>query len=124
MSFEKLGLCSEILKSIKEKGYVNPTEIQERAIPQVLMGRDLLGCAQTGTGKTAGFTLPMLQQFLVNDGHFKGRRKIKSLILTPTRELAAQVLDDVKTYSEFTDLKSTFWWRECKSSNKNITSRS
>ena len=107
MSFQSLGLNDALLKAISKKGYTTPSPIQQKAIPKILEGRDVLASAQTGTGKTAGFTLPMLQQFLVNDGHFKGRRKIKSLILTPTRELAAQVLDDVKTYSEFTDLKST-----------------
>ncbi len=107
MSFQSLGLNDALLKAISKKGYSTPSPIQQKAIPKILEGRDVLASAQTGTGKTAGFTLPMLQQFLVNDGHFKGRRKIKSLILTPTRELAAQVLDDVKTYSEFTDLKST-----------------
>ena len=91
MSFEKLGLCSEILKSIKEKGYVNPTEIQERAIPQVLMGRDLLGCAQTGTGKTGSFIMPLVE--ILNTGKAKSRMP-RSLILAPTRELAMQVSEE------------------------------
>ena len=91
MSFEKLGLCSEILKSIEEKGYVNPTEIQERAIPQVLMGRDLLGCAQTGTGKTGSFIMPIIE--ILNTGKAKSRMP-RSLVLAPTRELAMQVSEE------------------------------
>ncbi|MDB3977335.1 DEAD/DEAH box helicase [Flavobacteriaceae bacterium] len=107
MSFQSLGLDEALLKAIAKKGYTKPSPIQQKAIPKILQGRDVLASAQTGTGKTAGFTLPMLNQFLVSPGQSQGKRKIKSLILTPTRELAAQVLDDVKTYSEFTDLKST-----------------
>ena len=107
MSFQSLGLDDALLKAIAKKGYTKPSPIQQKAIPKILQGRDVLASAQTGTGKTAGFTLPMLHQFLVSPGQSQGKRKIKSLILTPTRELAAQVLDDVKTYSEFTDLKST-----------------
>jgi superfamily II DNA/RNA helicase len=91
VSFEKLGLCSEILKSIEEKGYVNPTEIQERAIPQVLMGRDLLGCAQTGTGKTGSFIMPIIE--ILNTGKAKSRMP-RSLVLAPTRELAMQVSEE------------------------------
>lgn len=107
MSFQSLGLDNALLKAIAKKGYTKPSPIQQKAIPKILHGRDVLASAQTGTGKTAGFTLPMLHQFLVSPGQSQGKRKIKSLILTPTRELAAQVLDDVKTYSEFTNLKST-----------------
>lgn len=107
MSFQSLGLDDALLKAIAKKGYTKPSPIQQKAIPKILQGRDVLASAQTGTGKTAGFTLPMLHQFLVSPGQSQGKRKIKSLILTPTRELAAQVLDDVKTYSEFTNLKST-----------------
>ena len=107
MSFQSLGLDNALLKAIAKKGYTKPSPIQQKAIPKILQGRDVLASAQTGTGKTAGFTLPMLHQFLVSPGQSQGKRKIKSLILTPTRELAAQVLDDVKTYSEFTNLKST-----------------
>ncbi|MDC1194428.1 DEAD/DEAH box helicase [Pseudomonadota bacterium] len=91
MSFEKLGLCEEILKSIKEKGYINPTEIQKSAIPQVLMGRDLLGCAQTGTGKTGSFIMPLVE--ILNSGKSKSRMP-RSLILAPTRELAMQVSEE------------------------------
>ena len=107
MSFQSLGLDDALLKAIAKKGYTKPSPIQQKAIPKILQGRDVLASAQTGTGKTAGFTLPMLHQFLVSPGQSQGKRKIKSLILTPTRELAAQVLNDVKTYSEFTNLKST-----------------
>jgi ATP-dependent RNA helicase RhlE len=105
MSFQSLGLSDALLKAISKKGYTTPSPIQLKAIPKILDGRDVLASAQTGTGKTAGFTLPMLEQILAKPS--QGKRKIKSLILTPTRELAAQVLDDVKTYSEFTDIQST-----------------
>ena len=91
VSFEKLGLCEEILKSIKEKGYTKPTEIQESAIPQVLMGRDLLGCAQTGTGKTGSFIMPLVE--ILSSGKSKSRMP-RSLILAPTRELAMQVSEE------------------------------
>jgi ATP-dependent RNA helicase RhlE len=107
MSFQSLGLSDALLKAISKKGYTIPSPIQQKAIPKILDGRDVLASAQTGTGKTAGFTLPMLQQFLATPTQSQGKRRIKSLILTPTRELAAQVLEDVKTYSEFTDIRST-----------------
>lgn len=105
MSFQKLGLSNALLKAISKKGYTTPSPIQQKAIPRILEGNDVLASAQTGTGKTAGFTLPMLEHMLANPS--QGKPRIKSLILTPTRELAAQVLDDVKTYSEFTHLRST-----------------
>ena len=91
MGFQKLGLCEEILKSIKEKGYKNPTQIQESAIPQILMGRDLLGCAQTGTGKTGSFIMPLVE--ILSSGKSKSRMP-RSLILAPTRELAMQVSEE------------------------------
>ena len=85
MNFEELGLCKEIISSINEKGYENPTEIQRIAIPHILMGRDLLGCAQTGTGKTGSFVMPLAE--ILNFGKSKSRMP-RSLILAPTRELA------------------------------------
>ena len=85
MTFDTLGLGPEVLRAIGDAGYVNPTPIQEQAIPIVLMGRDVLGCAQTGTGKTAAFTLPMID--ILASGRAKARMP-RSLILTPTRELA------------------------------------
>lgn len=109
MSFESLGLMAEIRRAISEKGYSTPTPIQAQAIPTVLEGRDLLGGAQTGTGKTAGFTLPLLQR-LVNDklpkSKNKGFRRIRALVLTPTRELAAQVHDSVRDYGKYIPLRS------------------
>ena len=89
MTFEQLKLISPILKALSAQGYTEPTPIQQRAIPPALEGRDLLGCAQTGTGKTAAFALPILQR-LHAAGKQPGRRPIRSLILTPTRELALQ----------------------------------
>jgi len=107
MSFESLGLSAELLRAVSEKGYSAPTPIQKQAIPVVLEGRDLMGGAQTGTGKTAGFTLPVLQRLMDTDQPRKGRRPIRALILTPTRELAAQVAESVQTYGRHLPLKST-----------------
>ena len=90
MTFEKLGLGPEILKAVEEGGYTAPTPIQEKAIPFVLMGRDVLGCAQTGTGKTAAFTLPMLQLL---DATSEDAPRLRALAVTPTRELAAQIAE-------------------------------
>ena len=95
------------LKALQEEGYTNPTPIQGEAIPIVLDGTDLLACAQTGTGKTAGFTLPVLQRLLTSPINQNSRRKqVRGLILTPTRELAAQVHASVQTYGKYTRLKS------------------
>ncbi|MFT5863426.1 MAG: ATP-dependent RNA helicase RhlE, partial [Flavobacteriales bacterium] len=105
MSFESLGLSDALLKAVSKKGYTTPSPIQEKAIPKVLEGRDVLASAQTGTGKTAGFTLPILH--LLSKKEPQGRRKIRSLILTPTRELAAQIEENVKEYSTFLDIRST-----------------
>jgi ATP-dependent RNA helicase RhlE len=107
MSFESLGLSAEILRAVSEKGYSTPTPIQKQAIPVVLEGRDLMGGAQTGTGKTAGFTLPVLQRLMDTDKPRKGRRPIRALVLTPTRELAAQVAESVQDYGRHLPLKST-----------------
>ncbi|MFQ5348187.1 MAG: DEAD/DEAH box helicase, partial [Rhodothalassiaceae bacterium] len=90
MSFEFLGLSEPLLKAVKEAGYETPTPIQKQAIPSILMGRDVIGIAQTGTGKTAGFTLPMID--ILAEGRTKARMP-RSLILEPTRELAAQVAE-------------------------------
>ena len=105
MSFQDLGLSEPLLKAISKKGYTTPSPIQEKAIPPVIQGRDVLASAQTGTGKTAGFTLPLLHYLSENP---KAKfRPIRALILTPTRELAAQVHESVKDYSEFLDIRST-----------------
>ncbi len=106
MSFESLGLRAEILRAVSEKGYSAPTPIQIQAIPPILEGRDIMGGAQTGTGKTAGFTLPLLQRLMSSTKPQTGRRPIRALILTPTRELAAQVAESVETYGKYLPLKS------------------
>jgi len=105
MSFKSLGLTDAILKAVEKKGYDTPSPIQEKAIPLVLEGKDVLASAQTGTGKTAGFTLPMLQ--ILSKEKQTGKRQIRALVLTPTRELAAQVHENVKEYSTYIDIKST-----------------
>ena len=105
MSFSSLGLSDALLKAISKKGYTTPSPIQQKAIPPILEGKDVLASAQTGTGKTAGFTLPILQ--LLSQGQQLRQRPIRALILTPTRELAAQILANINEYSTFLDLKST-----------------
>lgn len=101
--FHALGLSNEIVRALSEKGYQTPTPIQEAAIPEILLGHDVLAAAQTGTGKTAGFTLPMLQK-LSRTNVVDKRHGIRALILTPTRELAAQILESILTYGEYVDL--------------------
>jgi len=105
MSFDTLGLSAELLRAVAEQGYSEPTPVQRQAIPVILQGRDILAGAQTGTGKTAGFTLPLLQRLSANPR--QGRRPVRALILTPTRELAAQVGASVKTYGKYLPLTST-----------------
>jgi len=105
MSFTSLGLSDALLKAISKQGYTEPTPIQQKAIPVVLEGHDILASAQTGTGKTAGFTLPMLHKLSQNQ--VAKHRPIRALVLTPTRELAAQVHANIKTYSQFLDIRST-----------------
>jgi len=105
MSFTSLGLSEPILKAIKEKGYDSPSPIQAQAIPAVLKGHDVMAAAQTGTGKTAGFTLPLLEQLATEEPAKSNQAKV--LILTPTRELAAQIADSVETYGKHLSLRST-----------------
>ena len=107
MTFKDLGLIDPILKALTDKGYTHPTPIQQQAIPILLKGKDLLGSAQTGTGKTAAFTIPILQQIYNGIGAKKGARKLKALIVTPTRELAIQIDDNITEYSKYTGIKST-----------------
>ena len=97
-NFESLGLSKQLLLSVKKEGYTAPTPVQEQAIPLLLKGHDVLGVAQTGTGKTAAFALPVLQ--IMARKEIKGRRKIRTLVLTPTRELAAQINQRFAAYSE------------------------
>jgi len=105
-TFDQLGLDASILSAVKKEGYTHPTPIQARAIPAALEGRDILAAAQTGTGKTAGFTLPMLHR-LAASGKKPQSKKIRALVLTPTRELAAQVHESVRTYGKDLRLRST-----------------
>lgn len=105
MQFTDLGLSPSILKAVTAQGYTVPTPIQAKAIPVVLEHKDLLAAAQTGTGKTAGFTLPILQN-LLDSKHVVRSNHVRALVLTPTRELAAQVLENVASYSQFVDLSS------------------
>ncbi|MEO7339157.1 MAG: DEAD/DEAH box helicase [Caldimonas sp.] len=108
MSFDSLGLAEPLLRAVAEYGYTTPTPIQLQAIPAVLSGGDVMGGAQTGTGKTAGFVLPMLHRLMANPAvrDAKGRLPIRALILTPTRELAAQVEESVRTYGKHSKLSS------------------
>jgi ATP-dependent RNA helicase RhlE len=106
MSFSKLGLSAEIVRAVTAKGYTEPTPIQKQAIPVILGGRDLLAGAQTGTGKTAGFTLPILQRLSARSANGPSRSPVRTLILTPTRELAAQVEESVRDYGKFLNISS------------------
>jgi ATP-dependent RNA helicase RhlE len=106
MSFENLNLIEPILKALKTEGYTTPTPIQEQAIPFILQHRDLLGCAQTGTGKTAAFAIPILQLLFEDRQKHKEQKSIKALILTPTRELAIQISESFTAYGKHTGLKN------------------
>ncbi|MCB0764287.1 MAG: DEAD/DEAH box helicase, partial [Flavobacteriales bacterium] len=105
-TFNDLGLIEPILKALQEEGYTHPTPIQEQAIPHLVKGRDLLGCAQTGTGKTAAFAIPILQE-LHQHGPTGRKRAIRTLILTPTRELAIQIGESFAAYGRHLQLKHT-----------------
>ena len=105
MTFDSLGLSEPLLRAVAKKGYTEPSPIQVKAIPVVLQQKDVLASAQTGTGKTAGFVLPILQ--LLDQGQKQRNRPVRALVLTPTRELAAQIYENVKEYSCFIDFKST-----------------
>ena len=115
MKFESLALCEPLLRSLKAAGYQEATPIQQKAVPKLLTGRDLIGCAQTGTGKTAAFALPTLQRLMTSRPQTgasrrrqrSGRRAVRALILTPTRELAAQVGDSLATYGKHTNVRHT-----------------
>ncbi|WP_293752209.1 DEAD/DEAH box helicase, partial [uncultured Paraglaciecola sp.] len=105
MSFGSLGLCAELLETVAEQGYTTPSAIQVEAIPAVLSLRDVMAVAQTGTGKTAGFTLPVVQ--LLSGGSSPQAKSVRALIITPTRELAAQVAKSVQNYSRLLNIHST-----------------
>ena len=104
MSFEMLGLRAELLRAIRDQGYATPTPVQERAIPPILAGRDLMGAAPTGTGKTAGFTLPLLQRLMTTER--SGLRPVRALVVVPTRELAVQVMESIRIYGKHLPLRS------------------
>lgn len=104
MNFKELGIVNPILKALEEEGYIAPSPIQEQAIPHLLEGRDLLGCAQTGTGKTAAFAIPILQA--IGEQHGGGHRPTRALILTPTRELAIQIEESFKAYGRHMNLRT------------------
>src|SRR5438552_9543733 len=108
-SFAELGLRPELLRAVDEAGYTTPTPIQVQSIPPIREGRDVMGGAQTGTGKTAGFALPILQKLLpnANTSPSPARHPVRALILTPTRELAIQVEESMRTYGKYTGLRST-----------------
>jgi ATP-dependent RNA helicase RhlE len=107
MSFESLGLSSPLLRALSDLSYTQPTPIQTQAIPHALLGTDILAGAQTGTGKTAAFALPMLQRLAANAGDRSGIRRVRGLVLTPTRELAAQVQESIREYGRHLGLRST-----------------
>ncbi len=118
MKFEKLGLIEPILKALGEEGYVTPTPIQAQSIPILLKGKDLLGCAQTGTGKTAAFAMPILQKIYLEKQKSHQPRKIRALVVTPTRELAIQIGESFSTYGKYTGLKNTVIYGGVKQRNQ------
>lgn len=105
--FENLGLIKPVLRAVREEGYETPSPIQAKAIPHVLSGRDVLGCAQTGTGKTAAFALPILTRLYEKGRNKKTRREVRALVLSPTRELAQQIADSFGAYGKYSGLKHT-----------------
>jgi len=107
MTFSEIGIIEPILKALEAEGYKHPTPIQQKSIPILLKGNDLLGCAQTGTGKTAAFSIPIIQHLYLNKNKQKGLRHIKALIVTPTRELAIQIGDSFTSYARHTNVKNT-----------------
>ena len=103
---ENLNLIEPIQRALKTEGYTEPTSIQAQAIPPLIEGRDLLGCAQTGTGKTAAFAIPIIQGLSYEQRSSKGRKEIKALIVAPTRELAIQIGDSFRAYGRYVSLKT------------------
>src|SRR5690606_39489837 len=114
MTFKDLEIIEPILKALTSEGYTHPTPIQERSIPILLRKKDLLGCAQTGTGKTAAFAIPILQQLFLDKQKGKGPRRIKALVVTPTRELAIQIGESFTAYGRFTGIRNTVIFRGVK----------
>ena len=107
MTFKNLGIIEPILRALRVEDYTHPTPIQEQSIPILLRGKDLLGCAQTGTGKTAAFAIPILQRLYLDQQGNNGQRKIRALTITPTRELAMQIGESFTAYGKFTGIKNT-----------------
>lgn len=107
MTFNDLHIAEPILKALKAEGYTHPTPVQQQSIPILLDHHDLLGCAQTGTGKTAAFAIPILQHLYTNKAQEQRKPKIRALVVTPTRELAIQIADSFTTYGKFTGIKNT-----------------
>jgi ATP-dependent RNA helicase RhlE len=118
MTFKNLGVIDPILRALRNEGYTSPTPIQGKSIPILLDRKDLLGCAQTGTGKTAAFTIPIIQHLHLSRFQNKGHRKIKSLIVTPTRELAIQIAESISTYARYTGIKNTVIFGGVKQKNQ------
>lgn len=117
MTFKELNIIEPILKALEEKGYTNPTPIQEQAIPKAIDKKDILGLAQTGTGKTAAFAIPIIQQLYLNKEKGK-KRQIRALIITPTRELAIQINDCLEDYTKYTGLRHTVIYGGIKQNNQ------
>lgn len=107
MQFKQIGIIEPILKALQEENYSEPTSIQEKAIPVILNKRDVLGSAQTGTGKTAAFAIPILQNLYLDRQKNHGSKKIKALVITPTRELAIQIGESFSVYGRHTGIKNT-----------------
>ena len=118
MNFKDLGLIEPLLHALRDQGYTHPTPIQAQSIPMLLKGRDMLGCAQTGTGKTAAFAIPILQEMYLKKQKSSGQRKIKALVVAPTRELAIQIANSFTTYGKYTGLKNTVVFGGVKQGNQ------
>src|SRR5579859_4243737 len=103
MSFDNLQLIAPLLRAVRAEGYTEPSLIQAQAIPHILAGRDVLGCAQTGTGKTAAFALPIIQRLSIQPT--SSSKQVRALVLSPTRELVAQIGDSFRTYGKFTAIR-------------------
>ncbi len=123
MLFEDLNIIEPILRAVKDEGYTEPTLIQEKAIPVILDRNDVLGSAQTGTGKTAAFAIPILQHLYNDRLQNHGQRKIKALVITPTRELAIQIADSFSTYGRFTGIRNTVIYGGVKQASQTSTIR-
>ena len=106
MLFKDLDIIEPIQKALQEEGYTTPTPIQSKSIPYLLKGKDLLGCAQTGTGKTASFAIPILQNIYKEQKILKDKKSIKAVVLAPTRELAIQIEESFVSYSKYMNIKS------------------